>query len=470
MQKWGARTRGDGFLRTFARLPQARSGCGRGGTVHRRCGVLCGIQSMKPMKYSRPWRYFLPLFLAVLTACHDKGDVPGPPAGDVRRTVVVYMVAQNSMGDRLQQARDSAELVQGLPMMRADDRLLLYIDDARLPRLYELRAGQREPELVRSWTEDVCSADPAVLADVLGWAAARCPSREYGLVMWSHGSGWIPASNKDYAVAPLSFGIDVGPGGTGDRGPDGAPGAQMDVADMAGAIASAGVHLRYVFFDACLMQSLETAYALRDVADYVIGAPISTPMAGAFYMNQMGAGLFADDPADIARTYFADASGWALQDEYGDTGMVLSAIRTDRLEAVAAALRDAWPRSALVGRRSPDMTPVLSYAPYGAMYYFRPHCYDAGEAMRQLLAPEDYARFAAALDEAVTYRAATARFYFSGWNGYKEVDPERFSGVSMFIPQTVYTTNAALCAHGDLNEAFRHTAWYAAAGWAATGW
>ena len=40
----------------------------------------------------------------------------------------------------------------------------------------------------------------------------------------------------------------------------------------------------------------------------------------------------------------------------------------------------------------------------------------------------------------------------------------------MFIPQWKYSNNADYCLYGDLNAAFRETAWYAAAGWNATGW
>ena len=108
--------------------------------------------------------------------------------------------------------------------------------------------------------------------------------------MWSHADGWIPATNTEYArgrMRPFSFGIDTG---TADMGND-ARGTQMDIDDMAAAIAAAGVRLRYIFFDACLMQNVEVAYALRNVTDYVVAAPMSIPAAGADYTHQLQAGL-----------------------------------------------------------------------------------------------------------------------------------------------------------------------------------
>ena len=72
----------------------------------------------------------------------------------------------------------------------------------------------------------------------------------------------------------------------------------------------------------------------------------------------------------------------------------------------------------------------------------------------------------------MVYADATKKF----WIGPSYFDfqtmpaSEEYCGVSMFVPQTLYTDNAVNCAYGDLNAAFRHTEWYAAAGWSATGW
>lgn len=413
----------------------------------------------------------LPLPLLLLFSACRKDEAAAPAdAGPIRRTVLVYMVAQNSMGDQRQQAKDSAELMRGVAALAPDDRLLVYIDDDAPPRLYLFSPQESAPRTVRLWSEDVNSASPDVLADVLAWTARHYPAGEYGLVMWSHATGWLPSTNKSYA-SPLSFGIDTGPGGRGDKLADGrTDGAQMDVDDMAAAIASTGLKMRYIFFDACLMQSVETCYALRHATDYVVASPISTPMAGAFYTRQLGSGLFSDDPADIARTYYEDVRDTSRADDYGDFGIVVSAVRTDRMEELARAVADALPASGLTERRSPDMTGVQKYAIYDYSHGYRPHNYDAACALRALLPEAGFARVKEALDEAVAYKAATERFYVGGRATYERTDMENYCGLAMFVPQAAYTANAERCAYGDLNEAFRQTAWHEAAGWAATGW
>lgn len=405
----------------------------------------------------------------LLTACGDDGeeDVPSGPA---RRTVIVYAAAQNTLGTGGYLRADSAELVRGARSLKNDEHLLLFADDAGGARIYRFRSGGGAPERVWSRAGETCSTDPATLAEVLAWCAGAYPADEYGLVMWSHASGWVPSTNPP-AGTPLSFGIDAGAGGHGDMTADGRLGVQMDIEDIAHAIETAGVRMRYVLFDACLMGGVETAYALRGVTDYVIGAPISTPAAGADYEHQVRDGLFSNDPADIARTYYADVTDPANASDYSDFGIAVAAVRTGALNALAATTADVLPRSALAGRADADMEGVQQYANYSASFGWRPHAYDAAEAMRRLLTAADFARYKAALDAAIAWQGVTERFYVGpSWRDYFTADASRACGVSMFVPRPIYTDRADACDHGDLNEAFRHTAWYRDAGWAATGW
>ena len=430
---------------------------------------------------------FSALCLALLpAACSDNGapepERPSLPA-EARRTVLVYMCAQNTLGSEPLgscQRKDSAEIVAARGSLAPHDRLLLFIDDADAPRLYEVAPAQVRPLLLKRWTDDFCSASPARFGEVLREAAAQCPAEEDGLVMWSHSDGWLPPTQTDYAAfeplsAPpaahagtLSFGIDSGPeGGLSNRG------AQMAVEDMAEAIAAAGIRLRYVFFDSCLMQNVEVAYALRHVADLVVGAPMTIPGNGAYYTHLLARGLFAADPADIVDTYVADVADDSLRLHYDDFGLVLSAVRTDRLEALAEALRDALPQSALADSGDVDMTGVLNYQAYAEKYYYRPHNFDALQALRRVLAPADTARVFAALEAAVVRHAGTQRFWIGpyAWDMQEvPVKTDDFRGLSLFIPQNRYSRNARQTVHGDLNAAFRQTEWYRAAGFEATGW
>lgn len=257
-----------------------------------------------------------------------------------------------------------------------------------------------------------------------------------------------------------------------DKTAEGTAGTQMDVSDMAGAIEHSGMHPRYIFFDACLMQSLEVAYELRNVTDYIVASPISTPADGAYYTHLLQRGLFSNDPTEIASTFYSDVcEDKSISGSYGGYGLVVSCLKTEGLDELAALTSQVIARSSLMERMSPDMSDVQSYSNYVSTYFYRPYTYDAVLAMQHLLSAEDFALWKSAFERILVFRASSPKFWVgpSSWE-YMEVDTDNFCGVSMFVPQDVYTMNAESCDFGDHNENFTKTSWYSAAGFAQTGW
>ncbi len=404
----------------------------------------------------------------------DPDDDMQKPASKGRRTVLIYMCAENSLGSSRYHLSDSAEIVKGRAYIDPQDRLLMYIDDNKNPRLYQIDAGHEAPVLKRSWSEDLCSTSPDTMREILAWTAECFPAAEYGLVMWSHADGWIPAQKavsadgQNACAAPYSWGIDVGAGGnlSSDKGADGKIGSQMDIEDMAWAIEQSGMHLKYIFFDACLMQSLEVAYALRHSADYVVASPIAITAYGANYTHQLERGLFADSVEQIVKTYHADITDPQQVNVYSDSGIVFAVVRTDALEQLAQATQMALQLSDLLADSIPDLEGLQHYHTYSSVFRYRPHYFDARIAMKYLLTPQAFAIYDEALSKAVVWQEATSRFWAGpSYYSYIDVDKDNYCGVAAFIPQEIYTKNATRCPQGDLNEAFLETAWSKAAGW-----
>lgn len=416
------------------------------------------------------------LFSLLLCSCHD--DDPVQPGSTVaRRTVLIYMAAQNSLKGNA--AADSTELMNGRQYLADNDRLLLFIDDdsLRAPRLYRIARQWNKPHLITTFDNDTCSTSPRTLQAVLQTVKDQFPAQEYGLTLWSHADGWLPATNTDYdtpylgksaaPARPFSFGID-----TNYNKYISNDGTQMNIADLAQAIQHTGLHFNYILFDACLMQNLEVDYALRNVTDYVVASPMSIPTAGANYTSQLRCGLFAASPDSITRTYYHDVAN-EYYTTYDEMGIAISAVRTDQLSALATALKDALPYSTLANRQSPDMSSVLNYQTYTWKFYYRPHNYDALQAFERIL-PEPYlTNVRQALERCVTSHYATPRIYVGPNNTQYNTIPtatDHYRAVSLFIPQTTYTDNANKCQYGDLNQTFQLTEWYTACGMNATGW
>ena len=424
------------------------------------------------------WLTFL-FCITILFSCSDDNEENNSETTSLaKRTVLMYVSAQNSLGYKNFQEQDSVEISRGHQFIDKDHRLLVYMDDEYNPRIYQYTAKSEHPLLLRQWEKEANSSSPEVLQDVLNWTKTNFPAEEYGMVMWSHSDGWLPSTNKEYSrsyASTYSFGIDVGENGEMkyDEDASGNVGAQMDIEDMKTAIQKSGIHFKYIFFDSCLMQNLEVGYTLRDVTDFIIAAPIQIPGCGGNYTHLLEKGLFTKAEYDIVDTYTEDATkGFNdFNSEYYDYGIVISTLRTSELEALAQTTADVLSRSSLLEKKSPNMSDVLHYQAYTSRYYFRPHNYDASEAMKKILDKADFERYQTALNKAIVHKGATPKFWIGPGNyDMGLVDLEKYCGVSTFIPQNIYEKNAKYCIYGDLNKAFQATSWYKAAGWEVTGW
>ncbi len=93
-------------------------------------------------------------------------------------------------------------------------------------------------------------ADPETLADFIRWSAERYPAKKYALVLWDHGGG-------------SKAGIFIDELFDGDT---------MYLDELRTALTESGVQLEAVLFDACLMANIETAYAIKDGARWMIAS------------------------------------------------------------------------------------------------------------------------------------------------------------------------------------------------------
>lgn len=450
-------------------------------------------------------------------ACDKPNDGPLPEVKKEKQTVLVYMAAQNSLGYNGYRLQDSTEIMNGAPYLGDGQRVLVFMDDERAPRLYEVARGYARPKLVKQWEEDLNSADPKTLTTVLNIMKEQFASDSYGLVLWSHADGWLPGArnyrnahpttsnpilaadgkvtkNTSRRFRPQSFGMDVGKDGNmaRDKAALGDFPYEMNVEDIAKAVQRSGLHLRFIHNDCCEMQCIEVAYALRDVTDYVAGSPMQISAIGGFYTDMLRWGYFSPDIADLGKTYVDYYRGKGSLPYYEDFGVVFSILRTADLQAVADSMAKVLPRNlpALNAQGTPNYPNTDRIQPYGrysSYFFYRPEFFDMSDALRNILTAEDFAKVQKALDRATVYKATTKRFFTGmgagrqywingGWRNTLDfndaiyVNEANFCGVSMFIPQQRYADNAARCPQGNLNITYRDTEWYRTAGWKAAGW
>ena len=93
-------------------------------------------------------------------------------------------------------------------------------------------------------------ANPETLSDFIKWSSENYPAKKYALVMWDHGIGAV----EGFLVDELF------------------DGDTMHLDELKTALTDSGVHLEAAIFDACLMASLETAWAIKDSAEWMIAS------------------------------------------------------------------------------------------------------------------------------------------------------------------------------------------------------
>jgi hypothetical protein len=208
----------------------------------------------------------LPIVLFLFHSCKDDEEVfPSP----VSFTTLIYMAADNDMDSQVDYTL--AQLKAGT--RRSAGTVAVYLDrkDAA-PRLFGITQTGEE-RLLKTY-EEGNSADPVMLADVVSDVQRLLPAEKFGLVLWSHGMGWLPyghspakaATLRNESAFPNTRYICL------DRY-DGTGGQSyvMEIDALAKALPDNA--LEYIWFDACLMGSVETFYALRRKCRYLVASP-----------------------------------------------------------------------------------------------------------------------------------------------------------------------------------------------------
>ena len=369
----------------------------------------------------------LVLFLCV--SCKDELELPKTTW---KRVVVVYMMGENSLSTYAQ--RDLNEMREAMRTIPDSCQLVVFFDNSRNeinPQILTFDAKGGEKTLFTYKTDPV-STDSATLQQALQTIVKASPAKSYGLVMWSHGSGWLPQKPANYTI-----GIDNGKNTLVNKG------KEMEIPTLANILRKTDERWDYVFFDACFMQSAEVAYELRNEVEWCISSPAEIPAEGAPY-HELLPMLFDNEPWHIAEAYY----------EYYKTreGIVISAIRTSEMENLAMATK-------------PLIASLPSYpSTEGIQQYFgleypeqwEPEFYDMGSAMHKWF-ESDYDAWLEVARKAVPYYYATQQ-WTTGYPDFfdpKLTDEEHILGISMYIP----TEN------GRQNEAFKRTSWYKSAGW-----
>lgn len=381
----------------------------------------------------------------MLCACHHHDDAQPEKTG---RVVLVYMAADNNLNG--QTYSDLTEMMEGSKSISKNDKLLVFVDKINLsPYILDVQNG--DTLRLKTYKEEMDTADPETLREALQWTIEHYKAESYALVLWGHADGWVIKNNPaETRQGPRrAYGVDTGDGEH-----------WMDITDMA-TVLSDFPHLTYIFADCCAFMSIETAYELRYVTDYLIASPAEIPAEGAPY-NTMVPTFFSREPnfyEQIADTYFMQTT----YDGYKEPMAVIK-MSEEGMENLAMATRTVLN----------SFVHDLPNKPYldvsGLIYYYSHTLFDMNDVILNYASDEEYAAWKKAFDEVVIYKTYTPqwRANFVRFSDFK-VTEERYGGVNMYVaqdPETITNNSRAQQQAKTINR----TQWYEAAGYEALGW
>lgn len=357
------------------------------------------------MKYLLRYILQISAILLICVSCKENDDdAPVPPAPGVSRTVLVYMAANNNPSlphklnfDAMVSAVDDGALDDG-------GRLIVFrkTSSSAAPQLIELTKGAQKT--LKNYPKGSNTVDPEMMKKVIADTREMAPAQEYGLLLWSHASGWRSPSR--------SWGQDVEFSG---------PEREMSIPDLADALGHR--QFRFIYMDCCFMGNIETLYELRNAADFVIASSTETPYAGMDYERNIPE--FFSKELDLGKLATNTYNAVADLTRDGDyCGIAISLFDMSRIDAVAEAVKDIYSTSRTT-YVNPSGIQQYGFSSWNGYFYDLSHYIHtlSGDAML-------VARFDSALAQFIPVFHHTDVL----WLNLGDYPLDNVSGVSGFIP------------------------------------
>lgn len=398
--------------------------------------------------------------IAAAGCCKNNLD---EPIKENRKVLLFYECGFNNLGDYIKSNMESPN--RGLPSgyipEKGEDVLLVYSRIAEnghtpvnsyLRRIYKTSKGKVISDTLKVFGKETIAASPSTLSAVLTLVKEKFPAKGYGMVVSSHGSGWLPAG---YYYSPSRFENDhKGEVGTSRQGiaaqsvghprlpvpegdlPDTDPfygmtrsigqdytknsyyGHEMSVSEFVDAIP---YHLDYILFDMCYTAGVEMAYALKDKADYLGLSPAEVLGDGMFNYTKITSFLLNRETPDL-EGLFKDSFEMYDKQSGAYRSSTVNLVRTsglDNLASVCARMINEY-SDALADAPVDD---IQGYYRQGRHYF-----YDLVDIFEKCGASKaDLEDLDKAVDGCVIYKNSTGQFL-------EDYDIKAYSGFSMYLP------------------------------------
>lgn len=233
-------------------------------------------------------KYLIKIILTILSvhfffSCNQEDD-PVISSEENQQTVLLFFPwSTNLLSYFNQNIRDFEECIinRGLN----SERVVVCISNSpTTATIFELKL--KNNECVRDTVlnlEDISFSKRNDLYELFRNIQNIAPAKRYGMIIGCHGMGWLPIITSKVGLESdqLNYINENIPltryfGGLSSE-------YQIETKVLSEVIKESGLYFEYILFDDCYMSSIEVAFDLKDVTNYIIGCPTEVLVYGFPY-------------------------------------------------------------------------------------------------------------------------------------------------------------------------------------------
>ena len=254
---------------------------------------------------------FILLLSLLIAACGDSNFLTQESIKPKDKTILFYAIADNNLNNL---SDTIFSIVGDVRITGLNNNLVLYLDDGDCCNLYRCDENGGL-QIIRSYGERN-SVDENNMKELFEFVSKNYPARETGLIMWSHGTGWLPSGRNT-----RSFGDDEG--------------EAIDIHSIANSMKD--VKFDYIIFDACFMGCVEVAWELYEKTKYILASPAEVPAMGIVDNSNVIGNLLLD--GSILERLRKTCDAYVGINKKFLEGKSVSIVDTDKLASVAMRLK-----------------------------------------------------------------------------------------------------------------------------------
>ncbi len=364
---------------------------------------------------------FVNIFLFTLFSCQKDSDIS--PISYDEHHILVYMIANNDLYRYAE--KNITEIQSGWDDVY-NGKIIVFINPPKRAsyKAKMMEINKNENKILKEYTF-ANSIKSNFMQSVISDFTSFYPSSNYSLILWSHGTGWLPKNHQTKLKKAFFSEIEIKSFGR-------VISDEMDIDELERGIPDKV--FSNIIFDACFMGGVEVIHQLKNKAKVIIASPTEILADGFPYKNLTSVMFKYPNKPDLwANTFF---------DNYNSLNGIfqsatISVIRTQEIDSLVSIVKNMR-----INQLEANKIQRMDRYEVGVFY-------DLGNFISLAERDNNYLQFNKQLEKLVIYKANTRQFL-------GVLDIKTNSGLNCYVPQ--YNTD--INEYEELNQYYKTTTWY----------